>query len=102
MARSQAIFDWIFSIQASGYELTFLSSPNVGLDAEALEARRVKEVASLASVERLAQQYRTLPDVWLFLNTQHDLYAAAKLVERAKGTANGGASELVKKSYGGQ
>jgi hypothetical protein len=56
----------------------------VGLDDAALEARRHREAASLASVRRLSRRYGTsLSDVWKFLHTKHDLYAAAQLVARS-------------------
>jgi predicted nucleic acid-binding protein len=56
----------------------------VGLDDSALEARRHREAASLASVRTLSRRYGTsLSDVWQFLHTKHDLYAAAQLVARS-------------------
>jgi hypothetical protein len=63
-----------------------LSCPNVGLDAAALEARRQREKASLASVRALSVRYgRSLADVGTFVHTQHDLYSASQLVARSGG-----------------
>lgn len=122
----QAIFDWIFSLDpvaGSGstappapgqYELHYLSSPDIGLSDEALAARAGREAASLRSVtERLAPRLTSLHLVWRFLHTEHDLYAAKGLVQRAAArmdSPSSGAStattesevdEAVKKSYGG-
>jgi uncharacterized SAM-binding protein YcdF (DUF218 family) len=103
MARSKAIFDWIFGLDDGNYHLSYLVSPDVGLSQEALAARAEKEAASLLSVRTLAAQHTSMKQVWAFLNTQHDLYTANKLVERARSTRSGdeATSQLVKKSYGG-
>jgi hypothetical protein len=99
----QAIFDWIFSVPSrpgdaaaaadnnddTKYELHYLSSPNVGLDDAALEARRQREASSLASVRTLSAVHSgSLSDVWKFLHTEHDLYAAALLVARSGSNSN--------------
>jgi len=105
MARSKAIFDWIMlSIDPIGYKTTYLASKDIGLSPAALEARRDKEDASLKSIERFAQQYRTMKDVYHFLTHEHAFYTAHKLVELAS-PAHGdekGVSDLIKKSYGGK
>lgn len=106
MVRSKAIFDWVFELPrtgtkgTSGYELHYLSSPNVGLSDEALKARKEREMSSLTSVRKMAKTMRSLPDVWKFLTSKHDLYTAPALVKRAKAKTSN-ASDLVKKSYGG-
>lgn len=104
MERTKAIFEWVFGLDRPrpAYVLTFLESPDVGLQDDALQARSAKEAKSLAAVHGFAKQYRTMLQLWSFLNQQHDLYSASQLVQ------GGGAShldaesaELVKKSYGG-
>jgi uncharacterized SAM-binding protein YcdF (DUF218 family) len=114
MSRTAAIFDWIFlgCSQKSGkngrqkrddtYELYYLSSQNVGLSEDAINARREREEQSAKNVrENLAKKYTTMAKVWKFLNSEHSLYTASKLVERGRGSGvDGGASEMVKKSYG--
>jgi hypothetical protein len=140
MERSKAIFDWIFSappfpesthpiseppqpqLQGSSvatagrhspYELHYLSSPDtgLGLDEEALEARRTRERASLQSVRNLAAQHSTMGQVWEFLHARHDMYSASRLVARDQeqqqhqdpsGRSNYGVpeSDAIAKSYG--
>lgn len=102
MERTKAIFDWIFGIDNVGYELYYLSSENVGLTETGLEARRLHENKGAKSVtQKLAPQYTTLKDVWGFLNHNHDLYTATKLVERARNCdATTERSESLKESYG--
>jgi hypothetical protein len=103
MARTKAIFDWIFSINPVGYQLYYLESPDVGISQDALEARIEKETKSLETVKIFAQNYRSLRDVWNFINLNHDLYSANNLVERGRGSPQESESvgDLVKKSYGG-
>lgn len=100
MARTKAIFDWIFGVDnQQAYELQYLVSPDVGLTAEALLARLDREAASLESVQRLARSHRSLREVWRFLTSEHALYTAIKLVERAE-TSSKETGELVRESYG--
>lgn len=102
MQRTKAIFDWIFSLDSKQYQLYYLESPDVGLSEEALNARVEKERDGLESIKLLANQYKSLREVWTFLNSRHDLYSSSKLVHRGElteGSENIG--DLVKKSYGG-
>ena len=85
MARTEAIFRWIFSVPPDecAYDLTFFSVPDAGMSAEALHARRQKEEASLPQVHRLAQEHRTLPSVHNWLFSQHGAYMARRRREPA-------------------
>jgi uncharacterized SAM-binding protein YcdF (DUF218 family) len=111
MERTKAIFDWIFlqcdkddtrtGRRPKNYKLYYLSSPNVGLSEQAVQARKEREAQSEQTVrETLAPRYKKLKDVWGFLNQHHSLYTASKLVDRARGNGNATASEMVKQSYG--
>jgi hypothetical protein len=105
MERTMAIFDWIFGLSPASrpYRLYYLQSPNDGLDDDALTARREKEATSLASVHGLAKKYTSLKLLWQFMNHDHALYTAGKLIERGRVSSNtgDGPTDLVKKSYGG-
>ena len=110
MTRAAAIFDWIFLTcsssnqhQRSGrYHLYYLTSPNVGLTSEAIEARRTREIESTHNIQdNLAKQYTTLANVWKFLNREHSLYTANSLIDRSRGSFKDTvASDIVRKSYG--
>eukprot|EP00532_Pseudo-nitzschia_australis_P016956 CAMPEP_0168249790 /NCGR_PEP_ID=MMETSP0141_2-20121125/2193_1 /TAXON_ID=44445 /ORGANISM="Pseudo-nitzschia australis, Strain 10249 10 AB" /LENGTH=348 /DNA_ID=CAMNT_0008185815 /DNA_START=118 /DNA_END=1160 /DNA_ORIENTATION=+ len=99
MARTEKIFDWIFSIPTTvipantgvnellSYDLYYLESPNVGMTPEAISARKEREASSSNSVEHLSKKYsRSLADVYNFLTRYHALYAANPLVERGRAT----------------
>jgi hypothetical protein len=101
MARTRAIFDWIFGVDGNSYQLYYLSSPNVGLSDDAIQARNEKEQNSLKAVEGYAQSYRSMRAIWEFLNQKHDLYTSGALVERGKTQTAPETTDLVKKSYGG-
>ncbi len=107
--RTKAIFDWIFSVPvtkggpSTNYELFYLSCNNVGLSNEAVEARRSHERRGEANVVgNLARQYTNLNSVLGFLTTNHDFYAAKKLVRQSTGDENGEkrSGNLLKLSYG--
>lgn len=100
MNRTIAIFDWVFSLSTSNYHLHYLQSPNDGLGPEEIAARGQKEAESLESVHHLAKQYTSMKQLWQFMNHDHALYTAQKLVERGTQTS-GGPNDLVKRSYGG-
>jgi hypothetical protein len=102
MARTRAIFDWIFGVDGNSYQLYYLSSPNVGLGDDAIQARNEKEQNSLKAVDGYTQTYRSMRAIGDFLNKKHDLYAAAALVKRGKTQRAPETTELVKKSYGGK
>jgi hypothetical protein len=100
MARTRAIFDWIFGLDGNSYQLYYLSSPNVGLSDDAIQARQEKEQYSLKAVEAYAKNYRSMRAIWDFLNKKHDLYTSGALVKRGKTQTAPETTELVKKSYG--
>jgi hypothetical protein len=88
--------------QVSDYEMYYLSCNNVGLNPDAIEARRSHEARGETNVRsKLAEEYKSLHDVLVFLTTKHDFYTASKLVNRA--TASRGErvrDELLEMSYG--
>ena len=111
IGRTKAIFDWIFdapltpsssSSSSSSYKMYYLSCNNVGLDNEAVSARKAHEIRGEANVRHnLAPAYPTIQDVWTFLVTKHDFYCATKLVERSSVLVNDDSSNaMLKLSYG--
>jgi hypothetical protein len=101
MPRTKAIFEWIFGLDNTGYNLLFLQSPDKGLGKDAIAARQVKEATSLKSISGLRQKFNSLELVWKFMNEQHSMYTASKLVGRARENRLPETAKLVKESYGG-
>ena len=106
MDRSQAIFDWIFGLEnqnGNPYRMFYLAPPNIGLTEDAVRARKEREAKSQKTVETiLSPKYQTMKGVWEFLNHDHSLYTAEKLVERGRAPAeaiNEG-NKALKESYG--
>lgn len=85
-----------------GYQLSYLVSADTGLDDQVLDAREKKERESLESLKQLRTKYTSLQAIWTFLNEEHDLYTAAKLVELARQpeSAMEGQKAEWRKSYG--
>ena len=106
MDRTKAIFDWIFGIDNSKtnpYHLTYFASANVGLTDEALQARHHHETRSADTVRtKLSPKYRTMKDVWVFMNENHDLYTATKLIAGATKVTQDERNDALKASYGAQ
>lgn len=113
MARSKAIFDWIFHAEdklatsntMDGYELYYLSCENIGLSELALEVRREHEARGEKNVHsKLSKRYPSLKNIFEFLTHHHDFFTADKLVERARGEArdadSNDRSSALKLSYG--
>ncbi|KAL7470528.1 hypothetical protein ACHAXS_010781 [Conticribra weissflogii] len=108
--RSKAIFDWIFHAPSTssadndddGYDLYYLSCNNIGLTSEAIETRKEHEKRGEINVKsKLATEYVTLREIWEFLTTDHDFYAASKLAKRGTDhEGSTGSKNLLKLSYG--
>lgn len=89
MARTKAIYSWIFSLtpmpQGSGYELQFEAVPDDCLESQTLEVRQRKEVESLHkfSIGPLPKM-RTLEDVHEFIFHGHSGYTARGVLSKKK------------------
>ena len=106
LARTKAIFDWVYGAagaEPSGaYELSYLGTEDTGLTPAEVTARKVREDASTRNiVSSLEPGYRKLASVREFLTTRHDLYSAKGLVARAARRA-GGEDAAWAASYGGR
>jgi hypothetical protein len=79
MPRTEAIFRWIYSLNAPApYHLEFAESPDDGLTEAALTARRKREAASLHSVEKLRERLTSLQVLAEWLFTRHDAYRSVR------------------------
>ena len=105
LARTKAIFDWVYGAagaEPSGaYELSYLGTEDTGLTPAEVSARKAREDASTRNVvSSLAPGHQKLSSVREFLTTRHDLYSAKGLVARAARRA-GGEDAAWAASYGG-
>jgi hypothetical protein len=83
-ARTQAAFEWVYSLAPNGaeYELKVEPVEDPELDPALRRARSAKEEASLAELRRLAGHIHSWRDLHLWLFTRHGAYAPAKTRER--------------------
>ena len=105
LARTKAIFDWVYGAagaEPSGaYELSYLGTEDTGLTPAEVTARKAREDVSTRNVvSSLAPGHQKLSSVREFLTTRHDLYSAKGLVARAARRA-GGEDAAWAASYGG-
>jgi hypothetical protein len=77
LARCQAIFEWIYSLVPlqHDFKLSFISSPDVGLDSQILAARRKREENSLNALQQKTRKLTTLSRFYHWLYTEHAAYA---------------------------
>jgi len=104
LARTRAIFEWVYSAAGAeptgAFELSFLGTKDAGLTEPEVAARTAREEASARNIRlSLAPGHRTLASVRAFLTSRHDLYSAKGLVARAARPA-GGEDAAWAKSYG--
>jgi hypothetical protein len=78
LPRCRAIFDWVYSLSASDYSLTYESTPDVGISLEGLEARRAKEGAGIERVQILRTKILSLTDLHRWVYSEHDAYRASR------------------------
>jgi hypothetical protein len=78
MPRTEALFRWIYSLDAPSCDLDFDATPELGIDPDALAARIAKERAALATLPALTARLHTLADFHAWLFTEHGAYAAGR------------------------
>jgi uncharacterized SAM-binding protein YcdF (DUF218 family) len=80
MPRTRAIFEWVYHLPPSRvkYQLTFNSTPNVGISSQILEARVKREMVSLTNLESTQKAITKLNEFQAWLYTEHAAYATNK------------------------
>jgi hypothetical protein len=77
-----------------------LSSPSVGLTEDVITARRERKAQSATTLGQvLTPKHESLPEISQFLTESHSSCTASKLVDRARGAADGVALDMVKQSH---
>lgn len=87
MDRLQVAFDWVYQLRPLPYpfQLTFLSTPNRGLDPIALQARQDKEAKSKKDLQEIIEEIDTIKKFHHWLFTQHAAYAVGISPSRITG-----------------
>jgi vancomycin permeability regulator SanA len=75
MPRTRVIFDWVFALDATAYQLDYVAAPNRGLDAGALSARQAKERRGIELLTPLIARIQTMAALHDFIHTSHEAYA---------------------------
>ena len=82
LARTVAIFQWVFSLPSlneertenAPYQLSFQGVGDTGLEGRALEIRRQKEKAALARLEQTRRKIKNLRELHTWLYHEHQAY----------------------------
>jgi hypothetical protein len=80
MPRVEAVFRWVYGLDGGSCAVEFDAVPDVGMDAEALQARADQERASLAVFESLRARVATLGELHRYLFTEHGVYSAVRQI----------------------
>jgi uncharacterized SAM-binding protein YcdF (DUF218 family) len=88
MARTRAIFEWVFGLDPSpgGYDLNFHEVSDEGLDMDLLAARRVKEQDGLRKLTGVMERIHTLRDLHEWLFSEHAAYMVNPPAQNTYGT----------------
>ena len=89
MPRTEAIFRWVYSLDAAPgrYDFEFVATPDVGFEPKVLHERRNREQLSIQDLQETKAGICTLRAFHEWLFTKHALYAAG-LVGRARETVS--------------
>lgn len=87
MPRTRAIFEWIFNLppQKVNYSLSFVATPNTGLNNIDLEARMLGEKNRLNSFWELPKRIGNVTELHRWLYTEHAAYAIHLKPQPTKG-----------------
>ncbi len=85
LPRAEAIFRWVYGLDAPGFDLRFEAVENVGVEPEALRQRIEKEQASLARLQATIERIQTFAALHAWLFAEHAAYAVGALPRRASG-----------------
>ena len=74
IARTRAVFEWIYGLAPNHRRLTFEAVPDEGIEPFALGARRARELASLDRMRDVMREVRSLSRVHDWLFSEHQAY----------------------------
>lgn len=99
LERTRAAFEWVYGSRGSGgpYELEFVGVEDIGLRAEALHARELKEAKSIASLADKVAAYASLAEIHEFVHQDHSAYCVRD--QDRFGMRDAGVSDAALDSY---
>ena len=76
LPRTREIFNWIYQLEPKKIktDLSYKSSPNLGLDPPALEARVTREEKSLNALKKTRKQITNMEELHRWLYSEHKAY----------------------------
>jgi len=76
VARTRAIFEWVYGMDPGPYNLEFAAAPNRGISDEGVQARTAREGRAIESLGHLQQRLLTLRELHQWIFSHHDAYSA--------------------------
>ncbi|MCL4354144.1 Gfo/Idh/MocA family oxidoreductase [Patescibacteria group bacterium] len=73
--RLKEIYNWVFNLSALKYNLKFVSTPNDGVKANILLARKNKEKNDIERIKKLEERIRNENELFLWLFSEHAGYS---------------------------
>lgn len=78
MPRTVAIFEWMFGLSQRRFNLAFLQVNDQGIDRTLLDARKLKEHASLEALKKTIKRVNSMADLHEWLHQEHRCYAVSR------------------------
>ena len=74
MPRSKAIFDWVYNLSETKYNLFYYRVSDKGIDESIINDRKAREKQSLQNVIKLSTEITTINQLHQWLFTKHNAY----------------------------
>lgn len=87
LRRLKLAFEWVYQLSPTPhpFRLQFIASPDRGMNADLLQARRDKEKESTAKLKKISADIETLKEFHTWFYTKHEAYAVGKTPTRHHG-----------------
>ena len=74
LERSKLIFEWIYSLDNTKYNLNFIGVSDKGLDTNIINSRRIREKNSIINLKKVISKINNLESFHIWFHNEHNCY----------------------------
>ena len=74
LERSKLIFEWIYSLDNTKYNLNFIGVSDKGLDTNIINSRRIREKNSIINLKKVISKINNLEELHIWFHNEHNCY----------------------------